>query len=71
MQDLPSHVAGIVTGQEQEARRDFIWLAGPLHRRLLAKLGNLLRVLAAKRIERGPDWPRRNRVHSNALLDQI
>ena len=44
---LPGHVAGILAGEEQEARRDLVGLAGPAHRRVLAELGDLLRRLAA------------------------
>ena len=70
MQHLAGHVAGVVAGQEQEAGRDLVGLTGSAHRRVLAEIGDVLRLLSAERIERSPDRAGRHRVHANALLDQ-
>src|SRR6185369_13560157 len=61
VQHLRRHVARILAGEEQEARRDLVGLAGPPHRRVLAELGNLVWVRPAERIERSPDRPRSHR----------
>src|SRR3546814_4630175 len=62
MQHLPRHVAGIVAGEEQEGGRDLVGLAGAAHRGVLAEMRELFLIRPARRIERGPDRPRRDRV---------
>src|SRR3546814_7419669 len=71
MQHRARHIAAVVAGEEQEAGRDLIGFARPLHRRALPEMRDLLDRRAAARVERGPDRPRRDRVDANALLHQI
>lgn len=71
MQHLSRHVAGVVTGQEQEGRRNLIGLAGPTHRRAFAKMLQLFRTGAAAGIERRPDRAGRDSIDANALANQI
>src|SRR5258707_60091 len=71
MQDLARHVTRVLASEEQEAWRDFVGLAGPLHRSRLAELRDLLGRLPARRIERSPDRAGRDTVHANAFFDQV
>src|SRR3546814_1691058 len=70
MQHLPRHVAGIVAGEEQEGGRDLVGLAGAAHRGVLAEMRELFLIRPARRIERGPDRPRRDRVDADAVADR-
>src|SRR3546814_15988332 len=71
MQHLPRHVAGIVAGEEQEGGRDLVGLAGAANRGVLAEMRELFLVRPARRIARGPDRPRRDRVDADAVTDQV
>src|SRR3546814_4704443 len=67
MEHLARHIARILAGQEQEARRYFVGLARPPHRRVLPEILHLLGCGAAERVERRPDWPGREDRKSTRL----
>src|SRR3954454_13436315 len=71
VKDLPRHVAGILAGEEQEARRHLVRLPRPSHRRVLAEFRNLLRRLPARGVQRSPDRTRRHAVHANSFFDEV
>lgn len=54
MENLAWHVAAVIAGEKEEARRHSIGLAGPLHRCGLAKARHLVGWRTAARVERSP-----------------
>src|SRR3954466_14445523 len=67
VQHLPDHVAGVLAREEQETRRHLIGLTGSTDGRVLSELRNVLRFLAAERVERRPYRSRRDRVDADPL----
>src|SRR5690606_29651619 len=71
VQDLATHVTGILAGQKQEAGSDLIRLSRTPHWRGLAEILHFFRRFAAHRIERRPDWSWCHGVYANTVLDEI
>src|SRR5215216_4414768 len=70
-QNFSSDVTRIYFRREiNKSRRDLFGLSRPLHRRVCSKLRYVFRFLV-RRIERCPNWSRRNAVHANAALHQV
>src|SRR3979409_2611662 len=69
------HFTGNVTGaagrgEEYERWSNFLGLGRALHRCVAAELGDLLGLLVG-RVERGPDRTGRDRIHSDATINQM
>src|SRR5690606_6730606 len=71
VQHLPRHIGGILAGEKEESGSDLVRLPRPPHRRILAELLELFGTRTAAGIERGPDRSGGNRVHANAVFDQV
>src|SRR5687767_2914037 len=71
MEHLARHVGGILAGKEEKARSHLARLARTAHRDVLAEILDLLGRLASERIERSPDRARSDRVHPDAVADEI
>src|SRR5437762_9269919 len=56
--------------EEYESWRDLLGLGGALHRRIGAKVLNILGRLVG-RVERRPYRTRRHRIHADATIDQM